>query len=70
VESGLGIAFIPSISWGNLFSDNVVFKKVSNTKRYTYTYVNTKKYTPTVIQKFLEVLKATSQNVKQSGYNK
>ena len=70
VESGLGIGFIPSVSWGNLFSDNVVLKKVSNTKRHTYTYINSKKYTPVVIQKFLETLKNTAQDAKQTSYTK
>lgn len=69
VESGLGITFIPSVSWGNMFSSNVMLKKISNIKRYTYTYISTKKYTPIVVQKFIDVLKKTATDY-QKGMQK
>jgi len=56
IELGLGISYIPSVSWRGEFSDQVVFKKIGGYKRTSYVYKNTDRYTPPHIQDFLELL--------------
>lgn len=55
IEMGLGIAFIPSISWNGLFSKDVVFKDVG-VKRQTFAYIPKNKYTKTSTRIFMEFL--------------
>lgn len=55
IEMGLGVAFIPSVSWRNLFSDNVILKKV-DLKRKTYAYIPGNKHTKESVTVFLEYL--------------
>ena len=58
VEMGLGISFVPMLSWKGQFSDNVVIKKIGDYTRDTYVWKNTKKYTPKCVSAFLEMLVA------------
>ena len=58
VEMGLGISFVPMLSWKGQFSENVVIKKIGNYTRDTYVWKNTKKYTPKCVSAFLEMLVA------------
>ena len=58
VEMGLGISFVPMLSWKGQFSDNVVIKKIGNYTRDTYVWKNTKKYTPKCVSAFLKMLVA------------
>lgn len=67
IEMGLGIAFIPSVSWRNLFSDNVVLKDIG-VKRKTYAYIPQNKYTKKSVNLFLEYLKAAANQAIQE-YN-
>lgn len=56
VEMGLGISFVPALSWKGQFSDNVVIKKIGDYTRDTYVGKNSKKYTPKCVSAFLKVL--------------
>ena len=60
IEMGLGIAFIPSVSWRNLFSDNVVLRNVG-VKRKTYAYIPNNKHTKKSVTVFLEYLLAAAK---------
>lgn len=44
VEMGLGIAFVPSVSWKGMFSDNVVLKSIVDLTRTTFVYYPSEKY--------------------------
>jgi DNA-binding transcriptional LysR family regulator len=67
IEMGLGIAFIPSVSWRNLFSDNIVLKNVG-IKRKTYAYIPQDKYTKKSVTVFLEYLIAAAKKATEE-YN-
>lgn len=56
VELGLGISFFPSVSWGGMFSDNIVCREIIKMKRDTFVYFNTQKYTSKAAELFLEIL--------------
>ena len=60
IEMGLGIAFIPSVSWRNLFSDNIVFKNVG-VKRKTYAYLPNNKHTKKSVMIFIDYLLAAAK---------
>ncbi len=55
IEMGLGIGFIPSVSWRNLFSENVVLKKVG-VKRSTYAYLPINRHTKKSVSIFIQYL--------------
>ena len=55
IEMGLGIGFVPSVSWRNLFSDNVVLKSVG-VKRSTYAYLPQNRHTKRSVTLFLDFL--------------
>lgn len=57
VEMGMGITFMPSFSWKNLFHENVTLKKVGDFKRYTYAYWNEERYVKKSAVLFLNILK-------------
>lgn len=56
IEMGLGISFVPSLSWQGTFSENVVCRQLVNIKRYTFAYLNTQKYISKAKYLFLEML--------------
>ena len=64
IEMGLGVAFIPSVSWRNLFSDNVILKKV-DLKRKTYAYIPGNKHTKESVTVFLEYLIASAKKAME-----
>ena len=55
IEMGVGIAFIPSVSWRNLFSENIVLKHVG-VKRKTYACIPQNKHIKKSVTVFLEYL--------------
>lgn len=55
IEMGLGIGFIPSVSWRKLFSENVVLKNVG-VKRSTYAYLPINRHTKKSVTLFLDYL--------------
>ncbi len=56
IEMGLGISFVPSLSWKGAFSENVECRQIFNTKRYTFAYLNTQKYISKATLSFLDTL--------------
>jgi len=62
IEMGMGISFVPAVSWKGLFSDNVKLFKITDTKRNTYIYTNTQKYISKTCQLFLDELFKVSKN--------
>ncbi len=56
VELGLGIAFIPGVSWRGQFSDLVTLKRVGSFERTTYVCRDEKKYMSGCLKKFIEML--------------
>ncbi len=60
VSMGLGIAFVPEISWKGLFGDNIAFYDICNYSRKTYIFRKKDKYMPAYVQKFLQQLKNAS----------
>ena len=56
IEMGMGVSFIPSVSWKGLFSDNVVCKKVTDTKRLTFLYHSVEKHLSKTCKSFIEEL--------------
>ena len=56
IELGLGISFIPSVSWRGQFSDQIVLKRVADYKRTTYVYKNPYTCTSQYIKDFLEMV--------------
>ena len=60
IEMGLGVAFIPSVSWRNLFSDNIVLRNVG-VKRKTYACIPQNKYMKKSVAIFLEYLIAAAK---------
>ncbi len=56
VELGLGVAFVPAISWRGQFSEEIAIKEIKGLKRKTYAYWNDKKYCPKITKTFLNML--------------
>lgn len=65
IEMGLGVSFVPSLSWQGTFSDDVVLRKVVNINRYTFVYLNTQKYNSKATHLFLEKLIDTAKNTQK-----
>ena len=58
VELGLGVAFVPEISWAGLFSDGVVLRPLIGLRRRAYAYLPAGRPEKQASLKFLEVLLA------------
>ena len=56
VEMGLGISFVPMLSWKGQFANNVAIKKIGDYTRDTYVWKNTKKHTSKCVRDFLDML--------------
>ncbi len=66
IEMGLGISFVPSLSWKGTFSKNIECRQVVNTKRYTYVYLNTQKHISNATNLFLDKLIETAKDYSKS----
>lgn len=62
VELGLGIAFVPEVSWQGMFSDKVVLKKIGNYKRNTCIFYNKERYKSKAATLFADMLAEFAQN--------
>lgn len=62
IEMGMGISFVPAVSWKGLFSDNVKLTKITDTKRCTYMYKNSHKYSSKTCVAFEEELLKIASN--------
>ncbi len=56
VELGLGIAFVPEISWGGQFSNLVTLRRIGEFSRTTYVCRDPKKYMATCLENFVDML--------------
>ena len=56
-QMGLGIAFVPALSWGGLFSEDVVLREIAGLKRKTYAFFPKGRRTPSSVEEFLKILK-------------
>ncbi len=65
IEMGLGVSFVPSLSWKGTFSENVECRQVFNIKRYTFAYLNTQKYISKSILSFLDTLLDVAREYSQ-----
>lgn len=65
IEMGLGVSFVPSLSWKGTFSDNVQCRRLVNTKRYTFAYLNTQKYISKATHLFLDLLLSVTENLSR-----
>ena len=66
IEMGLGISFVPSLSWKDGFSDDVVSMRLVNAKRYTYVYQHTQKHMSKATSLFLNALLDTAKEYSKS----
>lgn len=69
IEMGLGISFVPSLSWKGMFSENVVCREIVSTKRYTYLYLNTRKYISKATELFLDILTQSAKEYSEAYDN-
>ena len=63
LELGLGIAFVPSYSWADQFSDNIVLRSLG-VRRKTYAYLPKDKYTKRSVRLFLDYLKKATEDAR------
>ncbi len=56
VEMGLGIAFVPEISWQGMFSTDVSLIDIGNYTRNTYIFQNPNRYKTKAVMVFLDTL--------------
>lgn len=56
IENGLGIAFVPEISWRGQLESNTVLRNVGDYRRDTYLYKNKQKYVSKVSLHFVNML--------------
>lgn len=56
VELGLGIAFVPSLSWKDAFSDKIVLRKLDIEKRKTFLFTPSKNSPKKAVSAFCDVL--------------
>lgn len=62
IEMGLGIAFVPLISWRGLFSDNIVLNDIDYIRRKTYAFLPKRKHVKASVRAFLETLKKQAED--------
>lgn len=56
IEMGLGIAFVPAVSWSGMFSENIVLRDITDYQRSTCAYYDSNKYLSNAVREFLTVL--------------
>ena len=57
VELGLGVAFVPSISWRGQFSSDIILKEVSGYIRDTYVTYGARRHSSSLAKNFILMLK-------------
>ncbi len=55
VQLGLGVAFVPTVSWRDQFPEGVVLKHLKY-RRETYVYIDEKNYLPLCAKNFVDML--------------
>lgn len=56
VELGLGVAFVPTLSWQGQFSEGITLKSIGDFHRDTYLCFDTEKYRSGCCKRFIEML--------------
>ncbi len=64
LDEGLGIAFVPSVSWRGTFSENVLFIPFGSYTRETFVFHDTLPFMPSIQKKFLSYLKHSFETEK------
>ena len=62
IEMGLGIAFVPAVSWEGMFSDYIILKKITDYTRYTNAFYNSGVYLSRAVKEFLNTLTDVANN--------
>ncbi len=62
IELGLGVAFVPSLSWKGEFSDEIVLKEVCEVQRKTCMYMADDRYVSKTVSLFAKLLSETAEN--------
>lgn len=62
IEMGLGIAFVPAVSWRGMFSENILLRDITDYQRSTRAYYDSNKYLSNAVRKFLTVLIDSASN--------
>lgn len=56
IELGLGIAFVPKVSWEGLFSKDILLKRTDGVRRKTYAFLPKRSFTKRSVEVFLSFL--------------
>lgn len=64
LDEGLGIAFVPSVSWRGTFSENVLLIPFGDYTRETFVFHDAPTFMPNVQKKFLSYLKRSFETEK------
>lgn len=67
VELGLGVAFVPALSWQGQFSEEIILKSIGEHSRNTYLCRGTKKYMSGCSERFIELLYEECKNAEVTG---
>lgn len=59
LDEGLGLAFVPAISWRGTFSENTILKPFGDYARDTFVFYDEAKFMPNIQKNFLKELKTT-----------
>jgi len=62
IEMGLGIGFIPEVSWKGQISENIVLKDITDIQREIYVLVHKDKYVKKSVKLFSNLLYETAKN--------
>lgn len=61
IELGLGVAFVPSLSWKGEFSDKIVLRDICDEQRKTCVYMPENRYISKSVKMFAKILLKTAQ---------
>ncbi len=64
VELGLGVAFVPAISWNGMFSEEIVLKHIEGFRRNTCVYRNKNSFLSQTAEEFFDILISECENEK------
>lgn len=64
VELGLGVAFVPAISWKGMFSEEIVLKHIEGFRRNTCVYRNKNSFLSQTAEEFFDILISECENEK------
>ena len=56
IEMGLGISFVPAVSWKGMFSENIILRDITDYLRFTHAYYNSNTYLSNTVREFIKIL--------------